>query len=512
MLHLVTAVALASVAQASQVSIQLVSDAPVSTMNQAYASWNIDSSCNRGFHHTNFSNPNLAAAAVGLQPSRLRFGGSGNDNLVYGLSPGSPECANVKPTDCGFGTVGCLNATHWGDLYAFSRAAGADFIFGLAFGDTAACAQGPKYVWNSTNAQQLLSYLIANNQSVWGFELGNEINLGGPGTGCNLRATQQADALVALSGMLSGGSLSDAKLIGPDGAGNTWLPWLEEYLAVLPHGGLLHAITNHVYNGMTTLDFNSPAQLDNSLPEIANYTNASRALYPTAEIWGGELGPHGGGNDGSCLANAVCGNYASTMWYADDMAQRAKHGFTQYQRQDLFGGAYGLTNTVTGISALGPTEPIVIRPDYWINFLWKRTLGVSVYNASSGSVSVRAYAFAGTPPSPFAAAECASSPLQLVLINLDNTTSATVTLPPAPLGATASQYAAWTLTALPDQPEGPFTRLTAINGEATPVTIDTSVEDPSKYLSHITQPAVSGAVSDGASLPPISTTFVCYHE
>ena len=80
--------------------------------NPTYASWNLDSSCNRGFHHTNFSNPNLLAAARGLRPSTLRFGGSGNDNLVYGLSPGSPECEAVEPTsDCAYVTPGCLNST-----------------------------------------------------------------------------------------------------------------------------------------------------------------------------------------------------------------------------------------------------------------------------------------------------------------------------------------------------------------------------------------------------------------
>ncbi len=42
--------------------ISLLSESPVGATNAEYASWNIDSSCNRGFHHTNFSNPNLAAA------------------------------------------------------------------------------------------------------------------------------------------------------------------------------------------------------------------------------------------------------------------------------------------------------------------------------------------------------------------------------------------------------------------------------------------------------------------
>lgn len=158
--------------------------------------------------------------------------------------------------------------------------------------------------------------------------------------------------------------------------------------------------------------------------------------------------------------------------------------------------------------ALGPNDPLVIRPDYWINFLWKRTIGTSVLNASSTSTDVRAYAFTGTPPSPYAAIECGgNSPLQLLLINLNNATAANVTLPPL----AGYGYAAWSLTALPNQPEGPFTTLSAINGEPTAVTVDVSKVDPSTFLSGISQaPVASFDVSGGAVLPPISTTFLCY--
>ena len=46
------------------------------SVNPTFASWNIDSSCNRGFHRIAFGNKNLRAAAKGLAPSTMRFGGS----------------------------------------------------------------------------------------------------------------------------------------------------------------------------------------------------------------------------------------------------------------------------------------------------------------------------------------------------------------------------------------------------------------------------------------------------
>ena len=73
---------------AATVGIQVISQQKINVLEPTYASWNIDSSCNRGFHHINFTNQNLLAAARGLRPSKLRFGGSGNDNLIYGLTPG----------------------------------------------------------------------------------------------------------------------------------------------------------------------------------------------------------------------------------------------------------------------------------------------------------------------------------------------------------------------------------------------------------------------------------------
>ena len=95
-----------------------VDDAIVNRINDDYASWNVDSSANRGFFHTNFSNTNLHAAVAALAPSVLRFGGSGNDFLEYKLGAGAP-CAHANNSD----TYGCLNATHWDALHSLSATA-----------------------------------------------------------------------------------------------------------------------------------------------------------------------------------------------------------------------------------------------------------------------------------------------------------------------------------------------------------------------------------------------------
>ena len=45
-----------------------------------------------------------------------------------------------------------------------------------------------------------------------------------------------------------------------------------------------------------------------------------------------------GGEDGACGPLTVCGTYATTLWYADELGARAAAGFAQHQRQDLLGG------------------------------------------------------------------------------------------------------------------------------------------------------------------------------
>lgn len=156
-------------------------------------------------------------------------------------------------------------------------------------------------------------------------------------------------------------------------------------------------------------------------------------------------------------------------------------------------------------SALGANEPLLLRPDYWLNFVWKRTVGTSVYNATSSSPSVRAYAFSGPPPSTFAAAECVSAHRQLLLINVDPGANATTMF-------AATGYSAWTLspttnasTGLPD----PFSSRSNLNGQLLPQVLDGGA---APFLDHLPTAAVVSQCAGGqcqVSLPPLSISFIC---
>jgi hypothetical protein len=154
--------------------------------------------------------------------------------------------------------------------------------------------------------------------------------------------------------------------------------------------------------------------------------------------------------------------------------------------------------------ALSVDEPLTLRPDFWTAFLWKRTLGTAVLAAASSSPTVRAWAFAGAPPSPFAEREDCGA-LSLLLLNLENSSSTAVALPPPEAGGGA--YAAWTLTAAGGDP---FARGAELNGAALPLVVDQAHIDPSTFLQRIVQAPLRAPVAAGVLLPPLSTTFLCY--
>ena len=222
-------------------------------------------------------------------------------------------------------------------------------------------------------------------------------------------------------------------------------------------------------------------------------------------MWAGEDGPDGGGEDGTCGQNrSVCGTFATVPWYANDLGHRAALGFSQYQRQDLVGGRYSLLGIPHDNEYLATSDPVRLHPDFWVNFLWKRVMGVTVLNASltgrlgPADPSVRAYAHCGTPPSPhpLVAMEANHTPMGLTLINLNSTSSQRVRLRGVVGGV------AWTLTA---GKGGYFGQDVLLNGIPLPSTIADG--QPLGPLPPST-PGVPVRKGETLTLPPFSVCFV----
>lgn len=208
-----------------------------------FASWNIDSSRDRLFFDVNFAAPQLVYLASQLSGAHIRFGGTGNDFLVYDVAATPAPCT---------GSVNCLNKTWINDLWALSSASQNTLVFGVNIHPPGASSP-PKGPWDPTNARALLTYLKdAGLPAPWGLELGNEQNT-------IMTAQQQAGAFVALSALLDSvygaGAGDRPALIGPDphsfrDAGSSMAQQLAYIKAFLTSLGSvpLRAITHHEYS------------------------------------------------------------------------------------------------------------------------------------------------------------------------------------------------------------------------------------------------------------------------
>jgi len=80
----------------------------------------------------------------------LRFGGGGNDFLHYG--PPNHLCSSHDNSD----DWGCLNASHWTEMYEMAHGAEAALLFGVSFDKTAACEWKGAYKWDGANVQEMI--------------------------------------------------------------------------------------------------------------------------------------------------------------------------------------------------------------------------------------------------------------------------------------------------------------------------------------------------------------------
>jgi len=99
--------------------------------------------------------------------------------------------------------------------------------------------------------------------------------------------------------------------------------------------------------------------------------------------------------------------------------------------------------------------------------------------------------------------------LQLLLINLDNSSQVTAQLP-AVSGSTS--YSQWALQPGESQQHvpKPFSKIAKLNSVGLHVDVDVAVLDPSKYLEDVPVAPVKQPISTNVILPPLSVSFICF--
>ena len=125
----------------------------------------------------NFTSPRVINMAKALYPAMLRVGGTNGDFIIFGTDSEGHQCddttsTNKPPTECELQSQFSnftMNVSQWDAVNEFVRAVGWDFIFGL---DLLLRKPWPNGFWDSSNAEQLLTYTTSKGYNV-NWELGN---------------------------------------------------------------------------------------------------------------------------------------------------------------------------------------------------------------------------------------------------------------------------------------------------------------------------------------------------
>lgn len=181
-----------------------------------------------------------------LAPAHLRIGGTLADTIVYEVDPPQPH------HNCTEGLT-CLNVTRWQQIQTFVQQTGFELVFGLnekyyqgipgIMSILSWSINNYKGTWDPSNAHDFLTYTKAKYGSVFGFELGNELNI---------RHEYPASACAAdfktLHGIIASiwtDSSTRPWLIGPDEVPD--VEFLEAFLNET--GDIMDAVTYHLYIG-----------------------------------------------------------------------------------------------------------------------------------------------------------------------------------------------------------------------------------------------------------------------
>ena len=180
-MHTSTVLLLAFVRPAAAASVACLSlsiDARVALHATApyFASVNIDSSTDREFFTTPFDSPALLAAAAGLAaggaaPGHVRFGGTGNNALVYDV-PGAPPCVPTSSRHT------CLNESTGRGVAGLAAAAASPIIFGANFFPSGSSANK---TFDPTNAVAFFTWVRGSGLApIWGVECGKCVHAVAP--------------------------------------------------------------------------------------------------------------------------------------------------------------------------------------------------------------------------------------------------------------------------------------------------------------------------------------------
>lgn len=238
-----------------------------------------------------------------------------------------------------------MNQTQWTSLLEFTKASNAKMVFGLSMntghdlghkeeqGAGAGAGAGDPgfpWPWDPTNAKSILAWTIAAGYDdlLFGFELGNEQNSKYTGK----QIATNFGILHNLTIALWPDASKRPVLVGPDPHSyhgqDSKVSWIGDFLdAAAADGTPIFAATHHEYTEIQSPDFTSPEVLDISTVIAKMVNKTVRTHSKTAQVWGGEIGPHNGGSPVCDHTSMRWANFGDSFWYADSLGTKAQNGY-----------------------------------------------------------------------------------------------------------------------------------------------------------------------------------------
>ena len=404
----------------------------------------------RHWENFNFSSVKLQELAKGLAPAYLRMGGTDEDFLLFkpdkaflaaryyhtdaishdqrrddishqqhtGTYTTSRDqrrnnCTTSHRHRANHYTNFTMTTKDVHDFFTFAKQSDLNIIFGL----NVLLRDSDTHCWNSTNAEELMKYIISHGFSC-GWELGNEpIDLQ-----ALINKTTTGEELASdfkiLRKLLNDHPEYGHMIVGPD-ISSPWRPpvrdkFLKEFLTNINDN--IDGLTYHQYymdNQQPVSKFYNPDTLDDLITEMQQVQSIMKESGASSiKLWLGETSSaYDGGVPG------VSDSYVAGFMWLDKLGIAARLRHDVVIRQTFYGGSYSLTNTKT-------LDPF---PDYWSSFLHKNLVGSRVLEVHGGislGRTVRVYAHCTSKRSGYdtgslvlIALNTQHSDVKLVLIN-----------------------------------------------------------------------------------------------
>eukprot|EP01084_Bolivina_argentea_P028704 53308_1 len=331
-----------------------------------------------------------------LSPSYLRIGGTSSDYVYYEVGDENP-CKLPPPSKEKYT---CLSMEAFTDLVTFANTINTKLIYSISAGYPLFPTNISSY-WNSSNALQFLQYLHDTNKynenNIYGFGLGNELNKGEPFT----NATWQINAFKKLNNLLENiwGTNHSFKLLGPDphsatveNGTNHDFEYLQQFY--IETCDILHLGDYHVY-----IDLAGPESYLTPSGLNQQYFQSSRVMNDINwninecmkelknNILAGEIGAVNGNGEYNVSFSKMLNKYWDGFWWLDAAGIVSKIG----QKAGLRWVLYQTVNNASSLNKNLLGYDFVPNPDYYTTLLYKYIMSIYVLDIKSDNEYFRIY-------------------------------------------------------------------------------------------------------------------------